>query len=227
MIRLQDFEGPAEFLESMRDADIVRKHKNLVYVQALKFLQTSGGRGGRSLAARTATASEGHVAARASQREQELMHAQGAGRHAEENVSSRATDHRRRDPREVPRAGDPRAQRPGPRPLRVRRLPARQRDAGAGLGPPPGRHLHAQARGDPGRDRGGRRLLRPRRQRADEELQAALDRPDRRLRDALREVPADRPRPRPPRTASSGSPRRSRSSSRGSSWSWARRRWRP
>jgi glycosyltransferase involved in cell wall biosynthesis len=51
-IRLRDFEGPEEFLESMRDADIVRKHKNLVYVQALKFLQTSGGRGGRSLAAR-------------------------------------------------------------------------------------------------------------------------------------------------------------------------------
>jgi hypothetical protein len=51
-IRLRDFEGPAEFLESMREADIVRKHKNLVYVQALKFLQTSGGRGGRSLAAR-------------------------------------------------------------------------------------------------------------------------------------------------------------------------------
>jgi predicted metal-dependent phosphoesterase TrpH/glycosyltransferase involved in cell wall biosynthesis len=49
MIRLQDFEGPEEFLESMRAADIVRKHKNLVYVQALKFLQTSGGRGGRSL----------------------------------------------------------------------------------------------------------------------------------------------------------------------------------
>ena len=51
-IRLRDFEGPQEFLESMRDADIVRKHKNLVYVQALKFLQTSGGRGGRSLAER-------------------------------------------------------------------------------------------------------------------------------------------------------------------------------
>ena len=34
----------------MREADIVRKHKNLVYVQALKFLQTSGGRGGASLA---------------------------------------------------------------------------------------------------------------------------------------------------------------------------------
>jgi predicted metal-dependent phosphoesterase TrpH/glycosyltransferase involved in cell wall biosynthesis len=51
-IRLRDFEGPQEFLESMREADIVRKHKNLVYVQALKFLQTSGGRGGRSLAER-------------------------------------------------------------------------------------------------------------------------------------------------------------------------------
>jgi predicted metal-dependent phosphoesterase TrpH/glycosyltransferase involved in cell wall biosynthesis len=49
-IKLRDFEGPEEFLESMRQADIVRKHKNLIYVQALKFLQTSGGRGGRSLA---------------------------------------------------------------------------------------------------------------------------------------------------------------------------------
>lgn len=47
MIRVHDFDGPAEFLEAMRDADIVRKHKNLVYVQALKFIQTSGGRGGR------------------------------------------------------------------------------------------------------------------------------------------------------------------------------------
>jgi hypothetical protein len=36
----------------MRDADIVRKHKNIVYVQTLKFLQTSGGRGGRGLAER-------------------------------------------------------------------------------------------------------------------------------------------------------------------------------
>jgi len=51
-IRLRDFDGPQEFLESMREADIVRKHKNLAYVQALKFLQTSGGRGGRSLVAR-------------------------------------------------------------------------------------------------------------------------------------------------------------------------------
>ena len=47
MIRVHDFDGPEEFLEAMRDADIVRKHKNLVYVQALKWLQTGGGRGGK------------------------------------------------------------------------------------------------------------------------------------------------------------------------------------
>jgi predicted metal-dependent phosphoesterase TrpH len=41
-LRIHDFDGPEEFLESMRDADITRKHKNLVYVQALKLLQTTG-----------------------------------------------------------------------------------------------------------------------------------------------------------------------------------------
>jgi predicted metal-dependent phosphoesterase TrpH len=46
-IRMHDFEGPEEFLESMRDADIIRKHRNLIYVQALKLVQTGGGRGGR------------------------------------------------------------------------------------------------------------------------------------------------------------------------------------
>lgn len=50
MIRVHDFDGPEEFLEAMRAADIVRKHRNLVYVQALKWIQTSGGRGGRRLA---------------------------------------------------------------------------------------------------------------------------------------------------------------------------------
>ena len=47
MTRVHDFDGPAEFLEAMRAADIVRKHRNLVYVQALKWIQTGGGRGGR------------------------------------------------------------------------------------------------------------------------------------------------------------------------------------
>jgi predicted metal-dependent phosphoesterase TrpH len=41
-VRIHDFNGPGEFLEAMRDADITRKHKNLVYVQALKILQTAG-----------------------------------------------------------------------------------------------------------------------------------------------------------------------------------------
>ncbi|MDX6663459.1 MAG: hypothetical protein QOG09_1561 [Solirubrobacterales bacterium] len=41
-VRVRDFDGPEEFLEAMRDADIVQKHKNLVYVQTLKFLQTAG-----------------------------------------------------------------------------------------------------------------------------------------------------------------------------------------
>jgi hypothetical protein len=41
MIRLHEFDGPLEFLQAMRDADIVHRRKNLVYVQALKFLQTT------------------------------------------------------------------------------------------------------------------------------------------------------------------------------------------
>ncbi len=52
-IRMRDFDGPEEFLESLRDADIVRKKQSLLYVQALKFIQTRAGgpparrRGGR------------------------------------------------------------------------------------------------------------------------------------------------------------------------------------
>jgi hypothetical protein len=37
---MRDFDGPEEFLESLRDADIVRNPASLLYVQALKFLQT-------------------------------------------------------------------------------------------------------------------------------------------------------------------------------------------
>jgi len=39
-IRMRDFSGPEEFLESLRDADIIRNPASLLYVQALKFLQT-------------------------------------------------------------------------------------------------------------------------------------------------------------------------------------------
>ncbi len=43
-IRMRDFDGPEEFLESLRDADIIRQRQSLVYVQALKFIQTRGKR---------------------------------------------------------------------------------------------------------------------------------------------------------------------------------------
>jgi glycosyltransferase involved in cell wall biosynthesis len=52
-IRMRDFDGPEEFLESLRDADIVRKRQSLLYVQALKFIQTRGPARSRT-AARTA-----------------------------------------------------------------------------------------------------------------------------------------------------------------------------
>ena len=37
---MRDFDGPEEFLESLREADIVRRPTSLLYVQALKFLET-------------------------------------------------------------------------------------------------------------------------------------------------------------------------------------------
>jgi len=39
-IRMHDFDGPEQFLESLRSADIIRNPASLLYVQALKFLQT-------------------------------------------------------------------------------------------------------------------------------------------------------------------------------------------
>ena len=39
-IRMRDFNGPEEFMAALRDADIVRNPASLLYVQALKFLQT-------------------------------------------------------------------------------------------------------------------------------------------------------------------------------------------
>jgi predicted metal-dependent phosphoesterase TrpH len=39
-IRMHDFDGPTEFLQSLRDADILTRPSSLLYVQALKFLQT-------------------------------------------------------------------------------------------------------------------------------------------------------------------------------------------
>jgi hypothetical protein len=37
---MRDFDGPEEFLESLRTAEIITKPSSLLYVQALKFLET-------------------------------------------------------------------------------------------------------------------------------------------------------------------------------------------
>jgi glycosyltransferase involved in cell wall biosynthesis len=39
-VRMPDFDGPVEFLEALRAAEIIAKPSSLLYVQALKFLQT-------------------------------------------------------------------------------------------------------------------------------------------------------------------------------------------
>jgi predicted metal-dependent phosphoesterase TrpH/glycosyltransferase involved in cell wall biosynthesis len=39
-VRMADFDGPEEFLEALRDAQITTKPSSLLYVQALKFLET-------------------------------------------------------------------------------------------------------------------------------------------------------------------------------------------
>jgi predicted metal-dependent phosphoesterase TrpH/glycosyltransferase involved in cell wall biosynthesis len=39
-VRMHDFDGPQEFLESLRSAEITTKPSSLLYVQALKFLET-------------------------------------------------------------------------------------------------------------------------------------------------------------------------------------------
>jgi glycosyltransferase involved in cell wall biosynthesis len=39
-VRMRDFDGPQEFLESLRSAEILTKPSSLLYVQALKFLET-------------------------------------------------------------------------------------------------------------------------------------------------------------------------------------------
>ena len=39
-VRMRDFDGPGEFLASLRDAEILTRPTSLLYVQALKFLET-------------------------------------------------------------------------------------------------------------------------------------------------------------------------------------------
>jgi predicted metal-dependent phosphoesterase TrpH len=63
-IRMRDFDGPQEFLQSLRDAEIMTKPSSLIYVQALKFLQTkatpaAARRASRERRVRRATRGEG------------------------------------------------------------------------------------------------------------------------------------------------------------------------
>ena len=157
-------------------------------VQALKFLQTRA----TPPAARRATRRRKVARAVAGRGGQLIAGARRTRRRGE--PGRRNARHRRRDPREVPRARDPRAQPRSPATSRAcDRCPRGQPDAGARLGPPPGRRVAAQARADARRGRGGRRVLRPRRHRADEVAQAARHRSAGRLRHAVREVPGRRP----------------------------------
>ena len=125
-IRMREFDGPEEFLESLRDADIIRNPASLLYVQALKFLQTKALPEGRqaSRERRVRRAMGRDRRGRRGATPQLLMHSQGQAREPS-NRDSDARD-RRRDPREVPRAGDPRAERVRPRGPGLHPLPARR-----------------------------------------------------------------------------------------------------
>ena len=51
-VRMADFDGPEEFLEALRDAEITTKPSSLLYVQALKFLETKATPSGAKAARR-------------------------------------------------------------------------------------------------------------------------------------------------------------------------------
>ena len=148
-IRMRDFDGPEEFLESLRDADILHKRKSLIYLQSLKFLQTKA-----------------RPKAAAAPRRRRQGATFDAGKRTRIGTVKSPRPHARdgrRDPGEVPRARDPRAEPAHTRPPGLRALPPRQPDAGARLGSPAGRRLPAQVRAQHRGDRGGRRLLRAQR----------------------------------------------------------------
>ena len=160
----------------MRDADITRKHKNLVYVQTLKLLQTTGRPKAPKRRVPDAKPVRGGRPRETALGEQELMQAgraKGAAAGLVKEIAEPmpATDDEIRE-KYLERAIRELNQlthelQDCPHCPRGKLMPV------LGSGHPAGRHLHAQARADGGGDRGGRRLLRPRRQRADEKLQAA------------------------------------------------------
>ena len=96
-IRMRQFDGPEEFLESLRDADIVRKPASLLYVQALKFLQTkalpeAARRASRERRVRRATGRDRRR--KRSRQPQLLMHSQGQAPEPSNRTAMPATDER-------------------------------------------------------------------------------------------------------------------------------------
>jgi predicted metal-dependent phosphoesterase TrpH/glycosyltransferase involved in cell wall biosynthesis len=69
-IRMRDFDSAREFLESLRDADILHKRKSLIYLQSLKFLQTQAARrqGGGRVSEGTVALGDGRTSKRPSSR---------------------------------------------------------------------------------------------------------------------------------------------------------------
>ena len=185
-IRMRDFDGPEEFLESLREADIVAQPSSLLYVQALKFLQTKATPPGaaRRAAQRRAASAAPHASRDA-----------GAGT-AGEPSNLPATPCR---PLTTRSARSTSSARSASSTTLTRELQACQHCPRGNLMPVLGSG-HPQAdvfllkhAPRPSRDRGGRGVLRPRGHGADEVAQAPGHRPARRLRDAVREVPGRRP----------------------------------
>jgi hypothetical protein len=52
MVRMRAFDGPEEFLLSLRSAEIVRRPKSLLYLQGLKWVAQARERRGRPAADR-------------------------------------------------------------------------------------------------------------------------------------------------------------------------------
>ena len=149
-IRMRDFSGPEEFLESLRAADIVRNPASLLYVQALKFLQT------KALPESARRASRDRRVRRVGT--QVLMHSQGHAR-------------RPSNPGEVPATDDEIREKYLERAIRELNQLAREIQACPhcprgqllpvlGSGHPQADIFLVKHAAKPGRDRGGSRVLR-------------------------------------------------------------------
>ena len=147
-IRMRDFDGPARVPAVAARRRDPHAPSSLLYVQALKFLQTratpaSARRASRARRVKRRERSAADGRGRTLARAQGLMHRQGQARPLVKSLGVDACD-RRRDPREVPRARHPRAEHAHARAAGLPALPARQPDAGARLRASAGRHHAAQ-----------------------------------------------------------------------------------